>query len=692
MTKAKQSRQTKRTAPAISNKTAPKSPSLPINWPALADRYAKPALMTVLLIAFLLRIIHLEALSLWVDEFVHVLRAKNFNNGDGPLLTEDNNGILLTVTMLPFLKIFGATTFWARVPSVLFGVGAIYLLYRLGARLFNRYVGLLAAFAATFSLYLVFWSRMARNYAIFSFFFLLLVWVFLQAFEQKKDASAASFWERNGLSAKYAMLMLPALAASLLSHQLTFFFVYSVSIYALIIAVQKIVIGSEDQFRNKYLWLGAFSMPLLVLAMPGVNDLLRAPLSLLLSPEQVDWILPQASRLSELWASQPWSSFTVYHGLLRYDLTLLYLPALAGLVVAYKLRPKAGAWLTASIVVPFLLMSFLFREPALPRYFIFVFPWVLLSAAAFFYYLFTVLSQKVWPNASNSMQYALMIFPFVFMLGSVRWSELKQFVTAAQREGHVVDSNIAEFNFTNWIDPCDFVKRKKQPGDVLMSTVSSAAAYYLQDDQVLWFRQMNYDTKQKKYVSNAPALGKKYSAATFEDFKRTVESAPRGWLLADYYFDIVFVDDRARMYAYQNLQYYPEASPDGSVRVFGWDHSKPRPQQQNMVVQLGKSSNKIASEHFMIGIPTPVYQSPTVFMKIRYQNVNSNREALVIFNDDNAVYLPPNAGKGVEEQLIELQKSWIKPGQNKVQVMYEEAVTDDPDKGFTVYYIDFTGK
>jgi len=78
-------------------------------------------------------------------------------------------------------------------------------------------------------------------------------------------------------------------------------------------------------------------------------------------------------------------------------------------------------------------------------------------------------------------------------------------------------------------------------------------------------------------------------------------------------------------------------------------------------------------------------------MDIRYQGVNSNREALVIFNDDNAVYLPPNQGKGIENQKVTLQKQWLRPGPNKVQLMYEEAVKSDPDKGFTVYFIEVRG-
>lgn len=691
MAKSKAPRRT----PTPPVKTAARKPPVvttpPPDWSALADRYALRALAGLLLMGFILRVLHLDALSLWIDEFVHVFRARDFNAGTGPLLTNDNNGILLTVVMLPFFKILGATAFWARFPSVLFGVGTIYLMYRLGERLFNRYVGLIAAFAGTFSLYLIFWSRVSRNYAIFAFFYLLLGLVFLKFFENKKEETSTDFWKRNGLSPRYGLLLIPTLLASLLSHQLTFFFAFSVGTFAFIIAIGQIIRGAEDRFRNKYFWLALASLPLLLLILPGVNDVLRGPLSALLSAQQVDWVLPQWSRLSELWASQPWEAFRIYHGVLRYDPTLLYFPAVAGLYLGFRQRAHSAAWLVGNIVTPLLLMSFLFRDPAQPRYFIFVFPWFLISSAVFFNWFFQYLLQKRFLNASNNMRYAVLLFPFVFVLASVRWSELKRLVLAEQIEGHVVNENIAEYNFTNWRQPCDFVNEHRQAADVLMSTVTNAASYYLGEDNILWFRQMQYDTKLKRYVQNPPEPNR-YSAATFEDLRRTVASAPRGWLLADYYLDNVFVDEQSRLFVYQNLQYYPEASSDGSVKVFGWDNSKPRPQNQNLVIQLGKAADKIISNSYMMDIPQEVYQSPTLEMQIRYQGVNSNREALVIFNDDNAVYLPANTGKGIENQTVTLQKQWVKPGPNKIQVMYEEAVQSDPDKGFTVYYIGFTGK
>ena len=192
--------------------------------PAFSKRRAAFGLAAVLLAGTLIRLLHLSDLSLWMDEYVHVMRAKGFLEGAGPLLTDDNNGILLTLCLLPGFAIFGPTVFWARFPNVLFGVGLIYLVYRMGARLFNRYVGLFAASAATLSLFLIFWSRVCRNYAPLAFFYLLLGLVFRAAFERETDRKPAGWWAGHGVSGRHLALLPVAGVLALLSHQLAFFF------------------------------------------------------------------------------------------------------------------------------------------------------------------------------------------------------------------------------------------------------------------------------------------------------------------------------------------------------------------------------------------------------------------------------------------------------------------------------------
>jgi len=68
--------------------------------------------------------------------------------------------------MYPWTRLFGTSLFALRFPSVLFGIGSILLLALLGARLHGPRVGLLAAALMAFNGMQIFWSQMARMYAM----------------------------------------------------------------------------------------------------------------------------------------------------------------------------------------------------------------------------------------------------------------------------------------------------------------------------------------------------------------------------------------------------------------------------------------------------------------------------------------------------------------------------------------------
>jgi len=672
---------------AAQKNTQPTLP--PPDWEDIALRYALPALGVLLVLAFLLRVANLTALSLWVDEFVHVQRADQFVNGTGSLFTDDNNGILLTFLLLPFFKIFGASVFWARLVSVLFGVGTVWLVYRMGTRLFNRHIGFLAAFASTFSLYLIFWSRMSRNYAIFGFFFLLTGWIFLKAFEDKATPGTAGFWQKNQLHPRYLLLLPVVLLLSFLSHQLAFFFVFSVGIYALAMAIGKIMRGEADQWSNKYFWLGMVSLPfLLTVFIPSLSEWIRQPLSGLALSNITDMALPKWSRIGALWATKPWEAFDIYNGAFRYSPTFLYFFALWGLLAAFSINKAAAWWLLSSLLVPFLLMCFIFREPSLPRYLIFIFPYFLLAASVGLYAIWHWLSQRILPGLSGTSAWVLFSLPFIAVLVSVRWRELKTLVLAEKLEGHVVDMNVSQWAFTNWQEPCNFVLKNQQPGDVVMATIPNAVSWYLKNDKVLWFRQNRFDTQTKRYVPNLPNANGGNSAATFEEVVRTVQSNPRGWLLGDYYLDNIFTDEKTLLWVYQNLQFYPEASKKSGVMVFGWDREKPKPVKQNFVVEVGKWEDRVQSREYHLSLPPEIFAQPgdQLRVTVRAQNVNSNREGVLAFNYDNAAWLP-QTGNTLEEKTFSIPKAWVRPGDNTVQVLYDTDRTKDPVVGFTVHFL-----
>jgi len=80
-------------------------------------------------------------------------------------------------------------------------------------------------------------------------------------------------------------------------------------------------------------------------------------------------------------------------------------------------------------------------------------------------------------------------------------------------------------------------------------------------------------------------------------------------------------------------------------------------------------------------------QQPELRMIVRARHVNNNREAFILFNDQNAVYLPPNKGKDIETLTLAVRSEWLRPGPNKVQICYDDQVKNDKDPGFALYYL-----
>jgi len=655
-------------------------------WETATAKYGLKVILGLLIVGLLLRILNLDALSLWVDEFVHVNRADNYLNGTGTLFTEDNNGILYTMFLLPLFKMLGSTAFIARLPSVLFGVGMIYLTYRIAARLFNQYIGVLSAFGVTFSIYLIFWSRIGRNYAIFGFFYLLFFWLFLKAFESK-EGSLSGKWKQFSISPQFAMLLPLALILSLLSHQLTFFFIFSLASYCLVYALWLLIKNDPEKYRNKYFYLSLLLIPTVFLILTPVGQgIVTALLSPILSADQIVWALPNWGTLSKQWKSEPFTAFKVYNDVLRYDTGWLYFTGLLGIISAWFLNRKSALWLCSMLLVPFVLLSFVYREPSVHRYSIFVHPFFWMASAVFFWMLWKWLA----PYVSRRLQFAFLIIPFVLVLLTANWKSIGDLTLARQKSGFVVDAKIGGLNFTNWNDVCQYVSKKRAPDEVVMATLANGVSYYLKDKNVIPFRQADYDTQKKHQVFNKPKLDGSKNASSYEDLVYTVTNTPKGWLLADYYLESSFVDDKARQFVYRNMHFIPDASSDGDVLLFKWDNSIPKPENQNMVVELGRASSKVSSRVTNITVSEELLNSGSIKMAVRTANIDSKDEAFVVFNKQYPVFLPVNQSNVIETHMVTIDKSILKPGNNIIQVGYNPKVKQDPRSGFVLYFFSLT--
>jgi len=145
------------------------------------------ALLLVLCAAvgFWLRARHLGALGLVVDEGNQALAVQGILEHGLPRL---ETGQLYT-RALPFLylqaasaAVFGLNEFSLRLPSALFGVGAILMAFVLARTVLGLRVAVLTALLMTCSVWEIEMSRYARFYTAFQFMYLTALWCFYRGF------------------------------------------------------------------------------------------------------------------------------------------------------------------------------------------------------------------------------------------------------------------------------------------------------------------------------------------------------------------------------------------------------------------------------------------------------------------------------------------------------------------------------
>lgn len=149
-------------------------------------------LIVILAFSFFTRMIRLEVPERYIfDEVYHSVTAHLMADNNPQAFEwwnpppEPNTAVdwlhppLAKYTQAFFINIFGYTSFGWRFSSVLFGVGVIWLTYKLTSEVFeNEEIGLLAAGLASLDGLLLVQSRIAMNDIHVSFFILLTLWLY----------------------------------------------------------------------------------------------------------------------------------------------------------------------------------------------------------------------------------------------------------------------------------------------------------------------------------------------------------------------------------------------------------------------------------------------------------------------------------------------------------------------------------
>jgi 4-amino-4-deoxy-L-arabinose transferase-like glycosyltransferase len=149
--------------------------SLPLN------QRNRALLLTILLVAFLLRIFRLGFESLWLDEIYVMIEAdphQPLQQLFHYLKCCDQHPPLFYLGERCMFFLFGQSEATARVLPALAGVAGVWAMYKLGKEILNERLGLVAAALACVNHFCLYYSREARGYS-FAFLFaaLSLAWL-----------------------------------------------------------------------------------------------------------------------------------------------------------------------------------------------------------------------------------------------------------------------------------------------------------------------------------------------------------------------------------------------------------------------------------------------------------------------------------------------------------------------------------
>lgn len=139
------------------------------------------ALIAITLLALLLRVYHLDSLSLWYDEGATLA----ITLGGMSEWQKDVHPPLYYFLLSLWMEISGSD-FWVRMLSALFGAATIPLVYLIGRKMFGWQAGLIAAGLMAILPYHIRFSQEARMYTVMTFFFAVALWGLITAVRENK--------------------------------------------------------------------------------------------------------------------------------------------------------------------------------------------------------------------------------------------------------------------------------------------------------------------------------------------------------------------------------------------------------------------------------------------------------------------------------------------------------------------------
>ncbi|RUA18096.1 MAG: hypothetical protein DSY55_00885 [Clostridia bacterium] len=265
---------------------------LRLNW-------EKIAWITLILIAFALRVYDAGARTISHDESLHTTYSYHLYNGEGfqhdPLM---HGPLLFHITALSYF-LFGPSDFSARFPTVLLGVGVVAMLWW-ARRWLGKWGAFLAAALITFSPTMIFHSRYIRH-DMYAIFFALAVILLIFQYIQKGET-------------KLLVAMAAMLGLLYTTKEVAFIYVIILISYLVLVLLWRLLTEKWDQASYKWSFMGLLAAGGLLLVYP-MYEAIHAPVGKVVrsnSLGMVAWPIMLMGLI--LLAAAFWALFTAFGG------------------------------------------------------------------------------------------------------------------------------------------------------------------------------------------------------------------------------------------------------------------------------------------------------------------------------------------------------------------------------------------
>ncbi len=404
-------------------------------------RWSQALLIATLLLGSALRLLNLNADSLWADEVVTGTLARMDASTLLGIVSVYDDHPPLVYLIAHALSLFHDSDFVLRLPAAFAGILSISVLYVLGRRLWGASAGVLAAFLAAVWPTLIHYGQEARQYALLALFAAFsLYWLYVGLTQGK-------LWAWIG----YTLATL----AMLYTHYFGFLLLASQVVFALVYAVTRLSRphGRRAEFLTRVAapWVGALAL-IAVAYSPWYSALQTQSQRLLGNPGASPAQIPAMQTMLKVWPLLVRPSlrfFGEHHPLLVWGLVGA---AVAG--VAYGLwrkRSLAVVYLVITLVAPIFALSFISSTHFFhPRY---LFPsllLVLLFAAQGLAWLVTLIAARLRSSPQARPLAVLAVFALILV-----W------VTPALRAYYREEKE-------DWRGVAGLLRQQAAPGDVII--------------------------------------------------------------------------------------------------------------------------------------------------------------------------------------------------------------------------------